>query len=122
MQERQQMIDRFFVFGESQYSPHIDYTRTRGLISQIINQVDEIDNEIQLAEDAKLTPPAQHAPRKPVGTYEPELSKDELLFMIGPNGEEQPYNTNKDHNQENTSQSDQQGTSSQLEQSATTGP
>jgi len=34
MQERQQMIDRYFVFGEDKFEPHIDYSRTRGLVSQ----------------------------------------------------------------------------------------
>lgn len=89
MQERQQMIDRYFVFGEDKFTPHIDYSRTRGVVSEIINEIDTVENEIRLAEAAALEPPPDHVPRAPIGSYvalEPQLEEETLV--IGPYGEE----------------------------------
>ncbi len=89
MQERQQMIDRYFVFGEDKFTPHIDYSRTRGVVSEIINEIDTVEEEIRLAQAAELEPPPDHVPRAPIGSYvpaEPELEEETLV--IGPNGEE----------------------------------
>lgn len=89
MQERQQMIDRYFVFGEDKFSPHIDYSRTRGLVSEIVNELDSLDEQVRLAEAASLEPPPEHVPRSPVGEYTaPEVEEQDESFMIGPNGEE----------------------------------
>ncbi len=90
MQERQQMIDRYFVFGEDKFTPHIDYTRTRGVVSEIINEIDTVEQEIRLAEAAALEPAPDHVPRSPIGTYtsaRPQLEEETLV--IGPNGEEE---------------------------------
>ena len=88
MQERQQMIDRYFVFGEDKFEPHIDYTRTRGLVSEIMNEISRVEEEIALAIAAELEPPPAHVPRDPVGSYQPPPAADEESFVIGPNGEE----------------------------------
>ena len=88
MQERQQMIDRYFVFGEDKFTPHIDYTRTRGVVSEIINEIDTVEEEIRLARAAELEPPPDHVPRAPIGAYttEPPQLEEETL-VIGPEGE-----------------------------------
>ena len=89
MQERQQMIDRYFVFGEDKFEPHIDYSRTRGLVSEIVNEIDRVEEEIALAQAAELRPPPEHVPRDPIGMYEAPVSTDEEeSFVIGPNGVE----------------------------------
>jgi len=88
MQERQQMIDRYFVFGEDKFEPHIDYSRTRGLVSEIANEIDRVEGEIALALAAELEPPPEHVPRDPVGAYHSSLREDEDSFVIGPNGVE----------------------------------
>jgi general secretion pathway protein D len=87
MQERQQMIDRYFVFGEDKFEPHIDYSRTRGLVSEIVNEIDRVEEEIALALAAELEPPPEHVPRPPVGAYTAPLETEES-FVIGPNGVE----------------------------------
>jgi general secretion pathway protein D len=90
MQERQQMIDRYFVFGEDKFEPHIDYSRTRGLVSEIVNEIDSVEKEIALAKAAELEPPAEHVPRSPVGAYRmptPPEEQEETV-IIGPNGVE----------------------------------
>ncbi len=91
MQERQQMIDRYFVFGEDKFEPHIDYSRTRGLVAEIVNEIDRVEEEIALARAAELQPPPEHVPRDPVGAYRAPLRvEQEESFVIGPGGEESP--------------------------------
>ena len=88
MQERQQMIDRYFVFGEDKFEPHIDYTRTRGLVSEIVNEIDGVEEEMRLAQAAELEPPPDHVPRAPIGSYRMDEPEVEETFVIGPNGYE----------------------------------
>ncbi len=91
MQERQQMIDRYFVFGEDKFEPHIDYSRTRGLVSEIMNEIDSVEEEIALAMAAEMEPPPEHVPRAPIGAYTaPPPEEDEETLIIGPNGVESP--------------------------------
>ncbi len=86
MQERQQMIDRYFVFGEDKFEPHIDYTRTRGLVAEIVNEIDGVEEEIKLAQAAELEPPPDHVPRAPIGPYSAALAVEDDTYVIGPNG------------------------------------
>jgi general secretion pathway protein D len=88
MQERQQMIDRYFVFGEDKFEPHIDYTRTRGLVAEIVNEIDGVEEEIRLAQAAELEPPPDHVPRAPIGPYSAAVTVEEDTYVIGPNGVE----------------------------------
>ena len=94
MQERQQMIDRYFVFGEDKFEPHIDYSRTRGLVSEIINEIDSVEEEILLAKAAELAPAPDHVPREPIGAYREPAAPQEENMVIGPNGVE-PMETPK---------------------------
>lgn len=89
MQERQQMIDRYFVFGEDKFEPHIDYSRTRGLVAEIVNEIDGVEAEIVLAKAAELAPPPEHVPRAPIGAYRAPTEKEEETVVIGPNGIEE---------------------------------
>jgi general secretion pathway protein D len=89
MQERQQMIDRYFVFGEDKFEPHIDYSRTRGLVSEIANEIDKVEEEIALAVAAELRPPPAHVPRAPIGAYRSGQPEEEESLVIGPNGVEE---------------------------------
>jgi general secretion pathway protein D len=88
MQERQQMIDRYFVFGEDKFEPHIDYSRTRGLVAEIVNEIDGVEEEIKLAQAAELEPPPDHVPRSPIGPYSASLTVEDDTYVIGPNGVE----------------------------------
>jgi general secretion pathway protein D len=95
MQERQQMIDRYFVFGEEKFEPHIDYSRTRGLVAEIVNEIDNVEKEIALARAAELQPPPEHVPREPIGAYHapPRRKEEEETVVIGPNGVEETIET-----------------------------
>ena len=88
MEERQQMIDRYFVFGEDKFEPHIDYSRTRGLVSEIVNEIDGVEEEIELALAAELTPPPEHRPRSPIGAYRMSSAEEDETFVISPDGPE----------------------------------
>jgi general secretion pathway protein D len=67
MRERQEFLDRYFVFGDSEYEPPVDYSRTRGLIGEIINELGMIDEHNKLMADAAMRPELKHDPRPPVG-------------------------------------------------------
>ncbi len=72
MRERQEFLDRYFVFGDHDYEPPVDYSRTSGLVSEIIEEIDHLDMEAELAAAIEAEPPPEHRPRSPVGTYEVE--------------------------------------------------
>jgi general secretion pathway protein D len=67
MRERQEFLDRYFVFGDSEYQAPVDYSRTRGLIGEIINELGMIDEHNKLLADAAMRPELKHDPRPPVG-------------------------------------------------------
>lgn len=71
IQERQQFIDRYFVFQDRDYRPAVDYSRTRGLLSEILNRFHEIDEEQRLNEELRERPPPEHVPRPPIGASPP---------------------------------------------------
>jgi len=90
MRERQEFIDRYFVFGDQDYEPHVDYTRTRGLVMEIVNELDEIAYETQLAEEALGAMPPEHIPRAAVGTAPADLGPSAGDIIITPDGPQQP--------------------------------
>jgi general secretion pathway protein D len=66
MQERQELLDRYFVFDESKYNPAKDYTRTNGLLETIRQEFAKVEEKRKLEE---LTRPRElkgHAPQTPL--------------------------------------------------------
>jgi hypothetical protein len=97
MQERQQVIDRYFVFGEDKFEPHIDYSRTRGLVSEIVNEIDSVEEEMRLAQAARLEPSPDHVPRPPIGPYRaPAPNEEDETMVIGPDGIGEPIRVEPD--------------------------
>ena len=86
MAERQEFIDRYFVFGDHEYEPPIDFNRTRGLVAEIINELRALDEEAALAEALRSEPPPEHVPRAPVGAVDRSLGEDDVI--ISPDGME----------------------------------
>ncbi len=73
MRERQEFIDRYFVFSDDDFDRVIDYSRTTGLVTEIIQELDRLDSEAELAAAAAETTRREHRPSAPVGSYvEPE--------------------------------------------------
>lgn len=87
MRERQEFLDRYFVFGDHDYEPPVDYSRTRGLGAEIINELENLDEEERLQRALEDSPPPEHTPSTPVGSYEgPGLPDDATI--IEPEGDE----------------------------------
>lgn len=66
MQERQELIDRYFVFSNNEYTPPKDYGRTNGLLEVIRQEYAKIAEKRQLEE---LTRPKElkgHTPQTPL--------------------------------------------------------
>jgi general secretion pathway protein D len=66
MQERQEFIDRYFVFETNGWRPPRDYTRANGLVEDIRQAYFAIDDELRL--QAELAPRAlhEHDPGEPI--------------------------------------------------------
>jgi general secretion pathway protein D len=81
MRERQEFLDRYFVFGDRDYEPPVDYSRTRGLLGEIINELRLLDEQKQLMADAAARPLLSHDPtpavgQAPDGALDPEGGED----------------------------------------------
>lgn len=86
MRERQEFIDRYFVFGDQDYEPPVDYSRTRGLVSEMINEVEAIAVEQQLVEEAAGRPPPEHTIRPAIGSAPVDTEASAGDTVISPDG------------------------------------
>lgn len=55
MQERQEFIDRYFVFGNESWSPPRDYSRANGLVEDIRQQYFQVEEQIRLLHESAPT-------------------------------------------------------------------
>ena len=89
MRERQEFIDRYFVFSDSGYTPATDYSRTRGLVGEILNTIEAEQERQRLMQEMEARPPPEHNPRPPIGSAPFDATEgDEGAVIIGPDGEE----------------------------------
>jgi general secretion pathway protein D len=86
MRERQEFLDRYFVFGDD-FAPAVDYSRTRGLLGEVLAELRLLDEKKQLLKDLNKEPEGTHQPRPPVGRALADAAKDSI---IGP--DDQPGN------------------------------
>ncbi|MFZ5891838.1 MAG: type II secretion system secretin GspD [Myxococcota bacterium] len=77
MRERQEFLDRHFVFGDNDWEPPRDWSRTTGLVEATRKAYRELDNEraIRTASERKQPPP--HTPTAPIEA-DPPLNKTQL--------------------------------------------
>jgi len=66
IRERQEFVDRYFVFSDSEYEAPVDYSRTRGLLGEILKDLIEQDHDRKLALDAQRKPEVGHERRAPI--------------------------------------------------------
>jgi general secretion pathway protein D len=67
MQERQEFIDRYFVFNDgSSWSPPKDYRRANGLVEDIRQSILQQEEHVRLEEEAKPKPKKVHQPGVPI--------------------------------------------------------
>lgn len=68
MQERQEFLDRYFVFSESAaWEPPRDFSRANGLVEEIRQQMLEEEERARLEEESRPRQLQQHTPVEPVG-------------------------------------------------------
>jgi general secretion pathway protein D len=68
MQERQEFIDRYFVFNEARaWEPPRDWTRTNGLVEEIRQSILKEEERTRLAEESRPKGPVEHTPVEPIG-------------------------------------------------------
>jgi general secretion pathway protein D len=67
MRERQEFVDRYFVFTDSNYEAPVDYSRTRGLFGEMLKELIAQDHERLLLAEAAKKPELGHSPRTAVG-------------------------------------------------------
>jgi general secretion pathway protein D len=86
MRERQEFLDRYFVFAGPEYEPPMDYSRTRGLVAEIVLELKALDEQRRLYDEASMRPELKHDPRPAVGQA-PERSEPSAGdVMIEPEG------------------------------------
>jgi general secretion pathway protein D len=93
MRERQEFLDRYFVFSGHDYRPTIDYSRTRGLVSEIVLQIGAIAEERALAAKLAEQPAPDHRPRPPIGSITrsaDEIEEGDVIIEGGEPGEQAP--------------------------------
>lgn len=72
MRERQEFLDHYFVFSdEKKWSPHIDYSRTRGLVEEIRQTYLKYDEKEKLEAQTKPKDIKKHEPGKPISELPP---------------------------------------------------
>jgi general secretion pathway protein D len=66
MQERQEYLDRYFVFSDSDYKPPKDWSRTNGLVEDIRQSYFALDERKRLDEITKPRDVKTHDPQRPL--------------------------------------------------------
>ena len=82
MRERQEFLDRYFVFGTHDYHPAIDYSRTRGLVSEIAKYMNVLNADRKLAIELGTEPPPDHRARPAIGSMGPAPAAGEGETVI----------------------------------------
>jgi general secretion pathway protein D len=67
MRERQEFLDRYFVFSDREYEAPMDYSRTRGLLAEEFMELDILAEMKALRVAAETTPKPVHEARAAVG-------------------------------------------------------
>jgi len=65
MQERQEFLDRYFVFN-SQWAPPRDFSRANGLVEEVRQAFIQLEERQRLEEESKPAAVLQHAPSAPI--------------------------------------------------------
>ncbi len=66
MQERQEFLDRFFVFNGKDWTPPRDWSRTNGLVEEIRKTYRELDEQRRLEEESRGEELEERQPTEPI--------------------------------------------------------
>jgi general secretion pathway protein D len=78
MRERQEFVDRYFVFTDAEYEAPVDYSRTRGLLGEIFKEIATLDSERKAEAESALKTEPGHVPKPPIGVA-PGLEDEQQL-------------------------------------------
>ncbi len=94
MQERQEFLDRYFVFSDNEYTPPRDYTRLNGLIEDIRQSYFAVEEKKRLDEITRPKELKGHEPQRPIdmpgGLRASSASTDAPGADPAPAGQPQP--------------------------------
>jgi general secretion pathway protein D len=65
MQERQEFLDRYFVF-EGQWEPPRDYARANGLLEEIRKAYADLEEQLRMEEESRPVDKGGHEPSPPI--------------------------------------------------------
>lgn len=83
LRERQEFLDRYFVFGTHEYKPAVDYSRTRGLVGEIMAQMKTVTADRALAAELSERPVPNHVPRPAVGSFADPTEQGDVVIEGG---------------------------------------
>jgi general secretion pathway protein D len=66
MEERQEFLDRYFVFDNNEWTPPKDWTRTNGLVEDIRQSYFKVQERQRLEEESKPSEAFEHTPSEPI--------------------------------------------------------
>jgi general secretion pathway protein D len=66
MRERQEFLDRYFVFTDNDYEPPLDDARTNGLVEEIRQSIREQRTRTELEDSSRPEVPSPHEPSEPI--------------------------------------------------------
>jgi general secretion pathway protein D len=66
MQERQEFIDRYFVFMDSDWEPPRDWSRTTGLVEDIRQSIVDMEEQARLEEESRAPEDTERLPSSPI--------------------------------------------------------
>ncbi len=66
MQERQEFLDRYFVFGAQDWQPPRDWTRTNGLVETIRQSYAELEEQLRLRDESRGEALEERTPSDPI--------------------------------------------------------
>ena len=66
MQERQEFIDRYFVFTDTDWQPPRDWSRTNGLVEDIRQQMFDLDEQLLLEAESQAGEAIERVPSAPI--------------------------------------------------------
>ncbi len=66
MEERQEFLDRYFVFDSNEWTPPKDWSRTNGLVEDIRQSYFKVQEQERLEEESKPSETFEHTPSAPI--------------------------------------------------------
>ncbi len=77
MAERREFIERWTAFEHHRVDPHLDWSRTSGVISVVNQVIARAEENEALRREAELTTDVEHSPKQPIGFNQSDKDEEE---------------------------------------------